>query len=57
MTGKPHEPGPVPLSLAVRNVAKGWGIPPWAVMSGSEPSDDDRRRWLIREFYFRRTGH
>jgi len=40
----------------MRNVARSWGIPPWSLSSSADPSDDDRRRWLVREMFFRRVG-
>lgn len=46
---------PVPSSVTLRAIARSWGVPPWA-LSGREPTDDERRRWLVREMLFRRLG-
>lgn len=41
--------------MTLRNIAKSWGVPPWA-LAGREPTDDERRRWLVREMILRRMG-
>lgn len=46
----------VPTSFEVIDVARQWGVPPWAVLSGEPPDDDERRRWYLRARLKRRLG-
>jgi hypothetical protein len=55
MAGKSYRSGPLPLSFQVMDIARSWGIPPWAV-STDTPTDDVRRRWLVLTMIRNRMG-
>lgn len=43
------------MQVTLRNVARSFGMAPWD-LAGRPPTDDERRRWLVRELIFRRMG-